>query len=301
MKKQKNKLKGFTLVELLVVISIIAVLLAVLMPALNKARDNAKRVICNSNLHQWGIVMKLYDTDNKGLFGPFYGWGPPAGPYPCAAWIPSKTGVDGQFRVDLVSKYIPGFKWNPSKPLDSEFGDIWRCPANFMTMKGLNQTHIPNGYMTLQYSYYGRADTWDKKAPVNAWNNYESRISAAHLKKATERQLTGTRVIMADSCYFWNSAWSYNHGKKGASIHDGASTSNFVDKGGLGIGPMITGINVLYGDGHTIWKGRGTGENQMNPRIMNFIDCGPSARDERSHDRQPHVHGARQGQELCFF
>ncbi len=56
--------KGFTLVELLVVIAIIALLLAILMPSLNKARDQAKGITCRSNLRQIGLAAMLYAEDN---------------------------------------------------------------------------------------------------------------------------------------------------------------------------------------------------------------------------------------------
>jgi len=57
--------KGFTLVELLVVIAIIALLLSIMMPALNKVRDQARTVICKSNLKQWGIITAIYTSQNN--------------------------------------------------------------------------------------------------------------------------------------------------------------------------------------------------------------------------------------------
>jgi len=62
------KQRGFTLIELFVVISITALLMAILMPALKKVRDQAKAVICQSNLHQWGSIFLIYTDDNNGHF-----------------------------------------------------------------------------------------------------------------------------------------------------------------------------------------------------------------------------------------
>jgi prepilin-type N-terminal cleavage/methylation domain-containing protein len=63
-----NKHQGFTLIELLVVIAIIALLMAIIMPALNRVREQAKTVICQSNLHQWGSIFLMYTNDNDGYF-----------------------------------------------------------------------------------------------------------------------------------------------------------------------------------------------------------------------------------------
>ena len=65
---QWRRAGGFTLIELLVVVAVIAILISILVPSMKKAKEQARAVICRSNLHQWGMIWLLYTTNNNGSF-----------------------------------------------------------------------------------------------------------------------------------------------------------------------------------------------------------------------------------------
>jgi prepilin-type N-terminal cleavage/methylation domain-containing protein len=134
---------AFTLIELLVVIAIIAILAAMLLPALGKAKKDSQRAKCLSNLHQIGITMAMYTSDNKELF-------------PCSgnAW-PQMPFVD---LLHLYAPYIPN---------NTNNGQFFLCPAdapagfNFLWVmanpnEGLTTSELlfPNSYYYYYRFYY---------------------------------------------------------------------------------------------------------------------------------------------------
>jgi len=64
---------GFTLIELLVVITILGVLAALLFPVFLKARENANKTVCVSNLRQIGLALQMYQADDSGVLPPMFG------------------------------------------------------------------------------------------------------------------------------------------------------------------------------------------------------------------------------------
>ncbi|CAN5485998.1 DUF1559 domain-containing protein [soil metagenome] len=79
MPRQPIRARAFTLVELLVVIGIIAIMIAILLPSLSKARQAAQSVTCMSNLRGWAQSITIYTTENRGRYWIDWGNYPPAG------------------------------------------------------------------------------------------------------------------------------------------------------------------------------------------------------------------------------
>jgi len=113
--------KSFTLVELLVVIAVIAILGALLLPALSRAKSAAVAMACRNNLKQWGLATHLYATGHDDFL-------PPEGaPNPSAA--DTNAGWYVQLPVELnLPRYVE-MPWRTNALADAG-NTIWLCPGN---------------------------------------------------------------------------------------------------------------------------------------------------------------------------
>ena len=130
--------KGFTLIELLVVIAIIAILAAMLLPALSKAKERSKRVACLNNLKQIALGMTLYAGDNGDK-------------------VVECGGKASQLTFNPIGREL----WKPlGLPVVSNAVSIWNCPNR----AGLPYYESFYDQWVIGYQYFGGIATWKNPA-----------------------------------------------------------------------------------------------------------------------------------------
>ncbi len=249
--RKRNRRAGFTLVELLVVISIIALLLSILMPSLQKARDSAKKVVCKSQLHDIGTAVFLYAADfNGNLLQPFTQLMKVPGRYD----DPARWHIEDQ-DTDTFSTKMPFLlRIYTGDYLMNSYGikaSSWICP-------GLKKqtANLPNSIVRyIQKGQKGDFWYWPSNGvyPAGYFIGYANLMKLHNMtsgepgdveespKKSTDR---GTKHLLADL----NLKWPDSPGDPGNVWTQAHSVVAHRAKGGV-----PAGGNRLYLDGHVTW------------------------------------------------
>ena len=164
--------RGFTLVEMLVVIAIIAILVSMLLPALNKVREAARTLKCAANLHQIGIGFQMYRAENNNFLPPedaeinrYHGLPNGAGDVGKYPWCFTKS----YLMWNTIGPYLnntdwfPGFVKNTNGPGSVDFtfvpnkgtikGTVWEC----IDTKDVMQDGSSQGYTFPSSNGYGES------------------------------------------------------------------------------------------------------------------------------------------------
>lgn len=127
-----RRTNAFTLPELLVVIGIIAVLVAILLPAVNKARDYASTIKCVTQLQQMGAATALYVNDYRGFL------------FPCYYAGDNAIGAQSNALQFMLSAYLPIQDWSNT---------LWTCPVAVLDTNQFPLTYAANEGVHPWYNY----------------------------------------------------------------------------------------------------------------------------------------------------
>lgn len=251
--------KGFTLIELLVVIAIIALLLSIVMPALNRAKIAAQKVICRSNVKQQALAILLYAEANDSYTpnndGGYWLWDIT---FWCTNELSRYAGI-----TDNKVYFCPGNK--VKKHDDARFWQFtWAGTSDFSNPlplrdeSALTRNQQQSYYRVPPYIYF--FDRYNNEGNSTLRPTLATGQRAQWIRKFSNVRNAGSTLLMMDAVISANNNTNFFKIEGGIFDMNGPyDNSNHASRqqlyaGTNPVGPKPDGANIAYADGHVEWK-----------------------------------------------